>query len=122
MLLPIQGFWNALVYARSDISKFMGVAKQRISSSLFSSCTTKRKGLDENIKMYLVGLWRILWRFAGHRRTIDDLVTTYIAGNFLDNIFCEKKRERNNNGMDFILVCNEVMLSFTKKHSIGIRY
>jgi len=49
MLLPIQGFLNAIVYARNDVSKFMGVAKRRISSSLFSSCTTKRKGLDEKI-------------------------------------------------------------------------
>jgi len=47
----------------------------------------------------LVGHWRILQRFAGHRWTTDDLVTAYIAGNFLDNIICEKKRGRNNNGV-----------------------
>jgi len=52
----------------------------------------------------LVGHWRIIQRFAGHRRTTNELVTAYIAGKCLDNIIYEKKRRRNNNGVEAAIV------------------
>jgi len=49
MFLPIQGFLNALVYSRNDVSKFMGDAKRRMSLSLFSLCTTTSRNREEEM-------------------------------------------------------------------------
>ena len=49
IVLPIQGFLNALVYSRNDASKFMKNARRRISSSLSTSLRKSvERMFDEN--------------------------------------------------------------------------